>query len=111
MLGKNRAEQRQGSQPLACRLTLPVALEPPTRFGQQRGEFMPVHNLNLWLSFLLLSLPLLMSPKRKLLLQERGGKEKSQKQRAERCCGWGAISKGPHPGADAGMSARKLQWG
>lgn len=97
VLGKNRAEQRQGSQPSACRLTLPVALELPTRFWQQRGEFMPVHNLNLWLSFLLLSLPLLMSPKRKFWVQERGGKEKPQKERAERCWGAGSNLQGATP--------------
>lgn len=111
VLGKNRAEQRQGSQPLACRLTLPVALELPTRFWQQRGEFMPVHNLNLWLLFLLLSLPLLMSPMRKFWVQGRGGKEKPQKQRTERCWGAGSNLQGATPGADTGMLARELPWG
>lgn len=69
VVGKNRAEQRQDSEPLACRLTLLVVLEPSMRFWQWRGEFAPAHNLNFWLSFLLLSLPLLMSPKGKFLLQ------------------------------------------
>lgn len=66
---KKRAEQGQGSELLACRLTLLVVLEPSMRFWQWRGEFIPAHNLNLWLSFLFLSLPLLMSPKGKFLLQ------------------------------------------
>ena len=89
MLEKKRAEQRQGSEPLACRLMLAVALEPSTRFWQRRGEFVPVHNLNLWPPFLLVSLLLLMAPKGKFLLQERGGKEKPQKRRAE---GWSGGS-------------------
>lgn len=52
-------------------------------FWQQRGEFVPVHDTNLWLSLLLTSLLLLLGPKGKFLLQVRGRKEKPQKQRAE----------------------------
>lgn len=83
VLGKKRAEQRQGSEPSACRLMFPVALEPLMSFWQQRGEFVPVHDMNLWLSFHLTSLLLLLGTKGKFLLQERGRKEKPQKQRAE----------------------------
>lgn len=43
--------------------------DPSMRFWQWRGEFVPAHNLNLWLSFLFVSLPLLMTPKGKFLLQ------------------------------------------
>jgi len=82
-----RAEQGQGSEPSACGLTLPVALEPSQRFWQQRGEFVPVHDLNLWLAFLLVSLPLLTAPGGKSLLQRREEKKKPQKRRAEGCRG------------------------
>lgn len=90
--GKKRAEQKQGSEPSARRLMLLVALELSTRFWQRRGELVPVHDLNLWLLFLLLSLPLLMAPKGKFLLQERRRKENPQKRRGG---GGGATCKGP----------------
>lgn len=69
---------------------------------------MPVHDLNLWLLFLLLSLPLLMAPKGKFLLQERGRKENPQKRRGG---GGEQPARGRPAGADAGMLARGLQWG
>lgn len=83
MLGKNRTEWRQGSELSACRLALLVVLEASVRFWQQRGEFMPVHDLNLWLLFLFVFLALLVAPKGKFLLHERGGKGNPQKWRAE----------------------------
>lgn len=126
VLGKKRAEGMQGSEPLACRLTFPVALEPSMRFWQWRGEFVPVHDLNLRLSFLLVSLPLPMAPKGKFLLRKRGGKEKPQKQRAEGCggesnlqgassleqrqgCWRGRCSGGghPHPSMHPGLGSRQ----
>lgn len=60
-------------------------MELSKRIWQRNGEFVPVQNLNLWFLLLLISLPLLTAPKGKILLQERGGKEKRQKQKAEEC--------------------------